>query len=262
MAYASFKNGNQPRPVNKAVEDPSFNQSKALAKVYGYMFVGLLITAAVCFLASWFFSTHINEVLNIGGNITGWAIALIATWVVSAIILLVLSFVIPIKAATGKGSLWFPYVLYSTCMGLLLTVILLSGISFYIIGEAFGITTLVFGGVAIIGWKSKKDLSFLGFFSLILLFAILLVGLIGFITFALRGWNADQYFWFDFGIQIAIIGVLLIVTLVDSNRIKKILMNSGECENMYLYGAFVMYTDFISILVRVILILARFANRR
>ena len=257
MAYASFKNGNKERPINKAVEDPSFNQSKALAKVYGYMFIGLLVTAVVSFFASWFFSSHINEVLEMGGSPKGWAIGLIATWAVSGLIVIILSIVIPLKAAFGKGSLWFPYILYAICMGLLLTAVLLTGISFYIIGEAFGITTLVFAGMAIIGWKSKKDLSIFGFIAMNLFFVIILISLVGVITLAFRGWNANQYFWFDIGIQAAIIGILLIVTMVDSWRIKRILMNSGECENMYLYGAFVMYTDFISVLLRVLYILAR-----
>ncbi len=257
MAYASFHG--QERPVNNAVHEPGFSAGRALAKVYGYMFLGLLITAVVCFFASWFFSSHINEVLALGnkGAANGWAVGLIATWIASAIILLVLSFVIPMKAAFGKGSLWFPYILFTICMGLLLTAVLLTGISFYVVGEAFAITTLTFGGMALIGWKSKKDLSIFGFIAMNVLFMILLISMVGVITLAFRGWNANQAFWFDMFIQGAVILVLLIVTMVDSFRIKKILEASGECSNMYLYGAFVMYTDFIAIFIRVLYILAK-----
>ena len=116
--------------------------------------------------------------------------------------------------------------------------------------------------MAMIGWRSKKDLSVFGFLAFGLLLLIFLVAIVGAITLALRGWSADQYFWFDIGIQGAVIGVLLIVTMVDSWRIKKILMNSGECENMYLYGAFVMYSDFISIFIRVLYILAKVQGNR
>ena len=259
MAYASFKE--RERPVNNAVNEPSFNLSKALAKVYGYMFLGLLITAVVCFFVSWLFSSHINALIASGGNFDSWGIALVATWVVSGIILLVLSFVIPMKAAFGKGSLWVPYILYSICMGLLLTVVLLSGISFYVVGEAFAITTVAFGAMALIGIKSKKDLSVLGFLAMALLLLVLLVGLVGIILLAVNGWKANQVFWFDIGISAAVVGILLIVTMVDSWRIKKILLNSGDCENMCLYGAFVMYSDFISILIRVLYILSKLQRR-
>lgn len=258
MAYASFNGHDQKdRPVNNRVNEAGFNQTKALAKVYGYMGLGILITAVVCFFASWFFSSHINEVIDAGKSLTPWAIALISTWAVSGLICLILAFVIPVKAAFGKGSLWFPYILFTVCMGLLLTVILLSGIKFYIVGEAFGITTLLFAGMAVIGWTTKKNLAPVAFIAMALLWAILLIALIGFITFALNGWSATQAFWFDLGIQAAVIVVLLLITMVDTWRIKIILANAGECENMYLYGAFVMYSDFISILIRVILILAR-----
>ncbi|MCR5491451.1 MAG: Bax inhibitor-1 family protein [Bacilli bacterium] len=257
MAYASFNKGQQERPVNNRVNEAGFNQSKALAKVYGYMFLGLLITGVVCFFASWFFSSHINELLNNGESVGGWGVALVASWIVSGLICIILSFVIPVKAAFGKSSLWFPYILFTVSMGVLLTAVLLTGIKFYIVGEAFGITTLVFGGMALIGWRSKRDLSIFGFIAMMILWSILVFSMVGIITLAFTGWNANATFWFNIGIEGAIIGVLLIVTMVDSWRIKKILTNAGDCENMYLYGAFVMYTDFIAIFLRVLYILAK-----
>ena len=261
MAYASFHNGEKERPVNNVVNEPGFNQAKALGKVYGYMGIGLLITAVVCVLVSWLFSSHINEVLALGdkGAVTGWVIALISTWAVSALGVIILSIVIPVQASFGKGNLWITYILFAIFMGALLSAVLMApGVDFYIVGEALGVTTLMFAGMAIIGWTSKKDLSIWMFIAFALLMGILLFSILGFITLMLHGWSWNQYFWFDIGIQAAVIAVLLIVTMVDTWRIKKILMASGQCENMYLYGAFVMYSDFISILIRVIYILSKF----
>lgn len=260
MAYASFNNNQKERPINNAVNEPGFNQAKALGKVYGYMGIGLLITAGICLLVSWLFSSHINEVLALGdkGAVTGWVIALISTWVVSGLAVIILSVVIPVKAAFGKGNLWIPYILFSVFMGSLLSAVLLApGIDFFVVAEALGVTTLMFAGMAIIGWTSKRDLSVWLFIAFGLMLAILLASILGVITLAFRGWSFTQAFWFDIGIQAAVILVLLIVTMVDTWRIKQILMASGQCENMYLYGAFVMYTDFISILLRVLYILAR-----
>jgi FtsH-binding integral membrane protein len=48
-----------------------------------------------------------------------------------------------LSSRTGKAP-WFGYILYALCMGLSLSVILLVGIPFDLIGEAFGITALVF----------------------------------------------------------------------------------------------------------------------
>ncbi|MCR5348985.1 MAG: Bax inhibitor-1 family protein [Bacilli bacterium] len=267
MAYASFhQNPNDPQtPIKQNdITSGGLSQGKALAKIYGYMAIALLVTGVVAFFTAWLFSSKINEWLAQGiaqGVTSPWSIALIAAWVVSLIGLLILSFVIPVNARKKGSGLWFPYILFSIFMGVLLSAILLTGVKFYIIAEAFGITALAFVGMFLIGWFTKKDISILAYIAMILGLGVLAVAIVGFITFLLHGMTADQWFWFDIGIEAAIIVVLLLITAVDTFRIKKIVANSGESNNIYLYCAYVMYCDFISILIRVIYILARTQGR-
>ena len=270
MAYASFHNDpsspNQPLKQNE-LSSGGLNDTKAIAKIYGYMGIGLLITGVVAFLVAWLISSQVNRLLAEGlqesiDKADGWLIGFIVAWVVSLVALLILSFVIPVRAARNGKSLWVPYVLYCVFMGVLLTAILLAGVSFYIIGEAFGITVLGFTAMFLIGWFTKKTISVFGYISMILGVGILIAGLAGLITFLVRGMTINQFFWFDLLIQLAIIVLLLLVTAIDTFRIKTIVARSGESTNIYLFCAYVMYCDFISILVRVIYVLARTQGRK
>ena len=269
MAYASFHNNtdNEGRPLKQNdLTSGGLNESKAIAKIYGYMGIALLITGVVAFFGAWLFSSQINRWLGMGiaqglEKADGWCITLLVTWIVSFIALLILSFVIPVRAARSGKSLWVPYILYAFFMGLVCTAILLAGIRFYIIAEAFGITALGFTGMFLIGWFGKKSIPILGYVAMILGIGVLLVALVGIITFLAHGMTADQFFWFDVGISTVIIVVLLLITAVDTYRVKKIIANSGETTNIYLYCSYIMYCDFISILIRVILVLARTQGR-
>lgn len=269
MAYASFhdNNGNNENVRQREITEGGISQGKAIAKIYGYMGIGLLVTALVSFFGAWLFSSQINAWLEKGladmnyAMANTWIIALFVAWGVSIIGVLILSFVIPIRAARSGKSLWFPYILYAFFVGVLLIAVLLTGIPFWMIGEAFGITTLAFVAMFAIGWTSKKDLSILAFIALILLFAALILGIIGVINLAFHNWTANQAFWWDMAINGIMVGVILLITIVDTWRIKQIIMRAGESENIYLYGAYVMYTDFITLLIRILLILARTQRR-
>lgn len=265
MAYASFHQDPQEPVRQRDITDGGLSQGKALAKIYGYMGIGLLVTGLIAFFGAWLFSSQINKWLADGiGNVplaNTWIITLFVLWIISIIGILVLSFVIPIRAARSGKSLWVPYILYSVFMGILLIAVLLTGIPFWMIGEAFGITCLAFGAMFLIGWFSKKDLSILGYIGMILLFTVLLVAIVGVITFFFHGMSIDQYFWFDIAIEGIMILAIMLITAFDTWRIKRIIANAGESENIYLYGAYVMYTDFISLLLRILYIIARVAGR-
>ena len=264
MAYASF---HQEEPLKKNdITDGGLSQGKAIAKIYGYMGIGLLITGVIAFLMSWLFYSEITRWLNSGldkaeNMLTGWVWAILISWIVSLIGVLVLSFVIPIRVARGKGGLWAPYILYCVFMGILLTAVLLSGVQFYIIGEAFGITAVLFAGMFAIGWFSKKDLSILSYIAMALLLGILAVAITGIIMFAVGGMSLETFNWLDLGITAAMIVVILLITCVDTYRIKQIVANSGESRDIYLFCAYVMYGDFIALLIRVIYLLAKLQGR-
>ncbi|MDY6391820.1 MAG: Bax inhibitor-1 family protein [Bacilli bacterium] len=266
MAYASFHQNPETPVRQREITDGGLSQGKALAKIYGYMGIGLLLTGVVAFFGAWLFSSQINKWLAAGldnySAVGTWFYIFIGSWIVSLIAILVLSFVIPVRAARSGKSLWVPYILYCFFMGVLLTTVLLAGIPFWMIGEAFGLTCLAFGAMFAIGWFTKKDISILSYIAMLLLFGVLITALAGMITFLIRGATADQRFWFDVAIQGAMILVIMLITAVDTWRIKRIIANAGESENIYLYGAYVMYADFIALLLRILLLIARMQGRK
>jgi len=269
MAYASFHENHEPLRERELTEG-GMSQGKALAKIYGYMGLGLVITGVVAVLVAWLFSSQINALLDANGFLdpskvstaNGWLMAIFVSWIVSLIAILILSFVIPVRAAVSGKSLWVPFILYTIFMGIALSAVLLAGIPFWMIGEAFGITALAFGGMFLIGWFSKKDLSALAFIAMSLLMMLMLAALIIGITFAFRGSTSTQRLWVNIGINVGMIVVILLITAVDTYRIKKIVNRAGESENIYLYCAFVMYTDFISLLLRILYVLAKLQGNR
>ena len=270
MAYASFHQDPNNPVRQRDITEGGLSQGKALAKIYGYMGIALLITGVVAFLTAWLVSSQIKLLLDERGFIdsnkinfaNAWVVGIAAAWIISLIAILILSFVIPIRAARSGKSLWVPYILYSIFMGIILSAVLLAGIEFWMIGEAFGITCLAFGAMFAIGWFTKKDISVLGYIAMILLFGVLLAAIVGLITFLVRGSTANERFWFDVIIQGVMILVIMLITAVDTWRIKKIVANAGESSNIYLFGAYVMYTDFTSLLLRILLFIARVQGRR
>ena len=258
MPYASYHEEPSKKQQPEFQAERPLSTGKALAKIYGYMGIGLLLTALVALGAAWLFSRNINFAykLELFNKVDAWLGAAIATWIVSLIGVIVLSFVIPIRLAKGGKSIWVPYILYSIFMGALLSAVLLTGISMYIVAEAFGITAAAFGGMFLIGWFSKSDLTPLAYIAMMLLLGVVIVGLIAGITFAIQR-NVSGMYWLDLGISAVMVVVILLVTAVDTFRIKKIIEAGENANNVYLYCAYVMYCDFIALLIRVLYILAK-----
>ena len=64
-------------------------------------------------------------------------------------------------------------------------------------------------------------------------------------------------------VSLLIFGFLMLITLYDVNRIKRIAENGmGANNNLVYYCAYILFSDFIAILIRVIYYLAIFTRRR
>lgn len=264
MAYASFHESQEPTQP-RDITDGGLSQGKAIAKIYGYMGIGLLLTGIVAFFTAWLFASNIDFVtdgVSIFVKRTPWVYGLIAAWVVSLVGLLILSFVIPVRASREGKSLWVPYVLYTIFMGVLLSAVLLTGIPFWMIGEAFGVTCLAFGGMFAIGWFTKKDISILGYIAMMLLMTVLVVALVAALLYVFGRIGFYTFRWIDVGISAIMVVVVMLITAVDTYRIKKIVANAGASSNIYLFCAYVMYTDFIALLLRILYIIARLQGNK
>ncbi len=230
--------------------------SRFLGAVFGYLAIGLLITAGVCFGFSYFVASR----YTVDGVIseTGVMVAAI-TAIAAAIASYIITFVNSIYSLkTGKAP-WVGFLLYAICMGLVFSVILLAGIDFGTIGEALGLTALAFGVVFLIGYFSKSDLSPLLFVAFALLICICLVSVFWFVFYLI---NPAAFSWLDVGISVAVIIFCILMIAIEANRIGKIVEKGQGNHNMALYCAFNLYTNFLALFVRILQLVVAVKGRK
>ena len=211
------------------------DSNKLITKTFFWMFLGLLSTAGV----SWY--TYASGLL---GNIIVndyWNILLIAEFVV----VLLFSLCFRKLPATVVAILYF---LYAMLNGVSLSTI-------FVIFELdsvillFVVSSLLFGGFALLGSITKADLSKWYY----LLFGTLLASLIvSLVNLFLN--NSALDIILDWIILFTFFGV----TVYDMNKIKQ-LQYDVESDKLQIYGAMQLYLDFINIFIR---ILSLFGKRK
>ena len=199
-----------------------------LSKVYGWMFVGLLITAGVAYsLAS-------SEVL-IGALFSNR----LAIWVVLIAqlgLVFFLSARVNHMAPTTAAGL---FMLYSALVGVTTSVLLLAftGAS---IASTFIITAGMFGATAVFGTITKRNLAGLGHFMFMGLIGLLLAMIVG-------------IFWQSDALQfvISVVGVLIFTGLTawDAQRLRQMAfaLPDGRAGTYAVVGALSLYLDFINL---------------
>lgn len=199
------------------------------AKIYGWMFIGLIIS----FLTGYMLSYNPKIVYNI--MLTGWFYL---------VLILELGIVIFFSARINKMSTitaTICYILYSILTGLTFSVIFLAYEMTSIL-TIFGITSALFGIFAVYGYITKKDLTKLGTFLLMGLLGIILASVINIFL------KSTQM-----NFIVSIIGIIVFILFIayDVNKIKNMIYNIGDDKGA-IYCAFQLYLDFINIFLRLI----------
>ena len=263
--FSSFDNENKQTNIAQTYQDYDLTdkQSKGafLSKVFGMMFLCLLITTVVAAGLGYgsmylLMSTAVDGVYN-ESILTG----MIITIIVSAIALLVMSFVLPITFMRGKHNIIVPLMIYVVLMGILLSMFTWA-FEPIILVESFGITALVFGLMALLGFLSKGKLAGIGVIMLALLIGAGLLALINWIMI-IAGGVKEENIMISWIVSFAIFAFLMFMTMWDVARINQIAekgANSGN--NLVYYCAYILYSDFIALLIRVIYYVAMFTRRR
>lgn len=199
-----------------------------LAKVYGWMFIGLLVTAATAFVVA---SSPALIQLVFGTRILFWVIVLAQL----GMVFYLSARVEKIQPATA-GIL---FLIYSGLVGVTTSLILLAftGAS---IAQTFIITAGMFGATALFGTFTKRNLAGLGHF--------MFMGLIGLILASVVG-----IFWHNDALQfvISIVGVIVFTGLTawDAQRMKAmaVALPEGRAGAYAVVGALSLYLDFINL---------------
>lgn len=204
--------------------------NKVYAKVFLWMFVGLLIS----FLTGIYVSTQEAMLVNLYKNGIIW-------WILIAelVLVLVLSWGIK-KMNPGVAKVLF--CLYALATGFSLS-------SLFLVYEVeslilvFVETSVVFGLFAFIGLHTKKDLTKFG--------TIFLMGLIGILIAAVVNIFLGNEI---FDIVINAIGILLFlgVTAYDMQKVKLLAETEENEDRVAIYGALELYLDFINIFIKLL----------
>ena len=215
------------------------------AKVFLWMFIGLLVTAVAAYglaasgLGLLFYT---NSIILIASVIIEFALVFYITGAISR------------DMSSGRAKLAF--VIYSIVNGLTLAGI------FYIydsmvITKAFVTTSLTFGVMALYGYTTKKDLTGIGRVLMMLLVGILIATLVNFI-FGLFGAFSTTM---DLVISYVAVVVFAGLTAWDTQKIKSIYYqaqgNNALLERVAIVGALELYLDFINLFLYILRIFAR-----
>lgn len=211
-----------------------------IAKVFGWMFLGLVITAV----------TSIYTVLSVD-----WAtLASSFRLVFYGIIIAELALVFIITRAIDKLSTTlatFLFLLYSALSGATLSVIFLRYDAAMIV-QAFTLTAATFGIMSVYGMVTKKDLTSVG--------NLLFMGLIGIIIMSIFNWfmQSETMFWI---ISFVCLFVFLGLTAYDTQKIKGYYYAYEGNEQMQKKAAIIsalsLYLDFINLFLTILRLLGR-----
>lgn len=198
-------------------------------KMFTWLFIGILIS----YITGYVLSTNISlaaQILSIG------TLPII-------IIELAIAFIMGLRIMKMNPlTMKICYIIYCFTTGITFS-------SIFIIYELtslitiFLATSLIFGALALYGYKTKKDLSKLG--------PVLFIGLI--ISLVVSLLNMIFFHSTITELIITVIGVLIFCGYIvyDMKNVRNLLLGIGE-EKAAVYGAFQLYLDFINLFIRLI----------
>jgi hypothetical protein len=245
-----------------AVDEEAINGY--IAKVFGWMFIGLLVTALSTVAIIYLMNVNVVFQDMIMGSMWPFMIAVIATfglvWVISGRV-----------ATMNPGTCKALFMLYAALNGLtfgfvavLFAYTYMDGL--YTIGMAFGVTAVSFGIMATYGLVTKSDLTRFG--------NLFFMGLIGLIIASIANALLIRSWGFDF--LIIAFGLLLFMglTAYKTNAIKNhyaqialsenaaraygaTVDQEGLASNLAISGALSLYLSFINMFWYILRLMAR-----
>lgn len=210
-------------------------ENNLITKTFFWMFLGLLGTAIV----AWY--TYSTDLLVDIVTSEAWAVIL----VVEIVVVLLFSFLFRKLSPTFVGILFF---VYSMINGLTLSVIFavfeMSSIIY-----AFLATAGLFGGLALYGYKTQKDISNWR----TILYATLIIGLI---ISLINLFVGNEFV--DIVLDWVILFVFFGLTVYDMNKVKQLQQDPEiDQSKVHIYCAMELYLDFINIFLRILSIFGK-----
>jgi hypothetical protein len=222
-------------PSLRATAVPAIDEriTSFLRRVYGWMFVGLSVTAGVAvFVAS--------QPALVRTIVTNRWLLIVLMVAQLGLVFFVSARVATLRASTAAGL----FLLYSALNGVLFSLILLAytGAS---IASAFITTAGMFGALAVFGTVTKRSLAGLGQFAFMGLIGIIIASLVGLF------WQNDAL---QFLISAAGVIVFTGLTAYDAQRLKAMALQAEgpQLGSLAVAGALSLYLDFINLFLMIL----------
>lgn len=204
-------------------------ENRIYSKMFQWLFIGLLTT----FISGYCLSLNQGLLMNI------LSVGIIPIIVIELIIAFAMGFFIQ-KLSPIMTKIF--YLIYSITTGVTFGTIFLAYRMDSII-TIFLIAALLFGLLALYGYKTKKDITKIGTLLFVALLASLVVSILNVFIFKNSG--------LEFGLSLLIIIIFLGYVAYDMKNIKY-LVNAMDEDKAAVYGAFQLYLDFINIFIRLL----------
>jgi len=220
--------------------------SRFITRTYGWMFIGLLLTAFVSyFLAS-------SEAFT-GYILQNRGLFMLAVFAELGLVLALTAFFK--RLSTAMATLGF--LAYSTLNGVTLSVIFMS-YAMGTISQVFFITAGMFGGLAVFGTVTRKDLTGIGSFVGMGLWGLILLG---FANMFIRSESLNM------GLGLAGVVIFSGLTAYHAQKIRAMAyqattsggIGSDEADKGAIFGALMLYLNFINLFLS---LLRLFGGRR
>lgn len=221
--------------------DVSIKNIGLLGKTFLWLMAGLIVTGLTSFLIP----TILDSIFL---DDEAFVDALFNVVIGSSIYLVVGSLIIHISAFFRKNSIFsgIAFVLYSIAMGGVLSIVAIAyDVSTILL--ATGVTSLIFLGLGLYGLKTKANV--FGFIPFVITFSIGCL-ILAIVNIFLRS-EAIYYF-----IEIGTFAVFLIYIIIDANRVMRLQAIGENSNSVAVFCAYTLYTDFIYILLRILVIIA------
>ena len=225
------------------MNNPSTSMSginRFYAKVYGFLGMGLALSAVTSYLALWVFPLQLATFIN------NFPLGFMGLWIVELILVMVLG----VKAQKNPSLAIGGFIAYSLLNGVTLAVTL----AFYDIGtvtQAFLTATLMFMGMSVVGVTTKRDLSGVGRAGQAALIGVIIALVLN--IFILRS-SAVELF-----ISLLLVDVFAGITAYDNQSIRNIYVqtNGTAHSGIAVFMALKLYLDFINLFLAFLRIFGR-----
>ncbi len=211
-----------------------------MTKVYGWMFLGLSITAVISYLIA---STPAIYTVLFGNRLLFFGLLIAQIFLVGFLVVRIQK----MSAATATGV----FLGYAVLMGITFSAFLLA----YSAGSlvtVFAITAGTFGIMTAVGYFTKQDLTSFGKIMVMGLIGIVLASIVNFFV------GSSTLYWI-----ISYVGVAVFVGLIayDTQKIKAyaLLDNEEDRKKGAILGALALYLDFVNLFI---FLLRLFGGRR